>query len=54
MYRVFNMGIGFVIIVQQKDVKTAMDILNGHRAAPVIIGDIKTGKRDVIYNDQPV
>ncbi len=54
MYRVFNMGIGYVLIVRKKDVKTTLDILGKHRASPSVIGVIEAGKREVVYRDQAV
>jgi len=47
MYRVFNMGIGYVIFVRQKDVKESMGILKGLRAAPRIIGRVEAGANKV-------
>jgi phosphoribosylformylglycinamidine cyclo-ligase len=47
MYRVFNMGIGYVIFVRQKDVKESMGILKGLRAAPRIIGRVEAGTNKV-------
>ena len=51
MYRVFNMGIGFVLIVRARDVPRAMKILMASRAQPVVIGAIEKGPRGVIYRD---
>jgi len=52
MYRVFNMGIGYVIIVRAKDVSAAMGVLKAQRQSPVIIGEIEKGERKVIYRDR--
>ena len=52
MYRVFNMGIGYVIVVRQKDATAAMNLLKGLRQAPVIIGSIEKGQKKVIYRDR--
>ncbi len=38
MYRVFNMGIGYTIIVRKRDAEQAMAILRGVRARPTVIG----------------
>lgn len=48
MFRVFNMGIGFVIVVRKKDANAAIDILhkNNCRGA-AIIGHIEKGDRRV-------
>ena len=51
MYRVFNMGIGFCIVVRQKDATAAMALLSKMRQAPVLIGVIEKGPRKVIYRD---
>ena len=51
MYRVFNMGIGFVIILRKNDAATAMTILKRLNQAPVIIGRIKKGTGKVSYED---
>jgi len=48
MYRVFNMGIGFVIFVSQKDAPTAMASLKKIRAGAVIIGHTEKGKPGVV------
>jgi len=52
MYRVFNMGIGYCIIVRQKDAAAAMTLLAKLRQAPVLIGTIEKGPRKVIYRDR--
>ncbi|NLC82136.1 MAG: phosphoribosylformylglycinamidine cyclo-ligase [Lentisphaerae bacterium] len=52
MYRVFNMGIGYCIIVRQKDAAAAMTLLAKLRQAPVLIGTIEKGPRKVVYRDR--
>ncbi|MDR2850371.1 MAG: phosphoribosylformylglycinamidine cyclo-ligase [Verrucomicrobiota bacterium] len=52
MYRVFNMGIGYVIIVRQQDATAAMTLLTRQRLAPVLIGVIEKGPRKVVYRDK--
>jgi len=52
MYRVFNMGIGYVIAVRPNDAHTAMALLTKMRQAPVIIGTIEKGQKKVIYRDR--
>ncbi len=47
MYRVFNMGIGFVIIVRKKDAEQAMTVLKSMRAAPRLIGNVTKGAKGV-------
>ena len=51
MYRVFNMGIGYVIVVRKKDAATAMNILKGLHQAPALIGTIEKGQKEVLYRD---
>ncbi len=52
MYRDFNMGIGFVIIVDKKKAKAAYDILKAAKAQPSIIGVIEKGAKGVVYRDE--
>ena len=47
MYRVFNMGIGYVIIVRKKDAEAAVNLLKGLRAGPRIIGHVEKGTKGV-------
>jgi phosphoribosylformylglycinamidine cyclo-ligase len=47
MYRVFNMGIGYTVILRQKNVTAAMNILKKLRQKPVIIGEITKGTKSV-------
>lgn len=49
MYRVFNMGIGFVVIVDGNKAQKACDILKAAKAQPTIIGSIEEGERGVSY-----
>ncbi len=51
MYRVFNMGIGYVVIVNPKDATAAMTILENMNTAPVIIGAIEKGTQQVLFQD---
>ncbi len=44
MYRVFNMGIGYVIFVRAKDADTAMELLKKQKARPLIIGRVEAGE----------
>ncbi len=44
MYRVFNMGIGYVIFVRAKDVDKTLKTLKSVRAAPRIIGKVEKGE----------
>lgn len=47
MYRVFNMGIGFVFVVREKDIDTTLAVLRKTRQKPVLVGYITEGKRDL-------
>ena len=47
MYRVFNMGIGMVVIVRGQDAQRALDILREAGERPRIIGRIERGRGDV-------
>jgi len=47
MYRVFNMGIGYIIIVSKKDESRTMSILGRTDCTPVIIGHIEKGQKRV-------
>jgi phosphoribosylformylglycinamidine cyclo-ligase len=52
MYRVFNMGIGYVIAVHAKDASAAMALLKAQHQSPLIIGAIEKGQKKVIYRDR--
>ena len=47
MYRVFNMGIGYVIIVRKKDAESSVKLLKGLRAGPRVIGHVEKGEKGV-------
>jgi len=49
MYRVFNMGIGYVVIVRAKDLTDTMNVLKAQKAGPSIIGEIVKGSRTVKF-----
>jgi len=51
MYRVFNMGIGYVLMVRAANASAALALLKGLRQAPVVIGTIEKGNRKVVYRD---
>ncbi len=48
MYKVFNMGIGYIFIISNKDVKRAISILRRKGYKAYIIGEIIKGKEKVI------
>ena len=52
MYRVFNMGIGFVLIVDKNKAQKAYDILKAAKAQPTVIGGIVKGAKGVSFRDE--
>ena len=48
MYRVFNMGIGFVLIVRQADASRTIGILRKTRSCPTVIGRVKRGDGSLV------
>lgn len=48
LYRVFNMGIGFVFVVSPSEADRLMNILGGAGESPVVIGEITDGNKDVL------
>ncbi|MDD2455610.1 MAG: phosphoribosylformylglycinamidine cyclo-ligase [Kiritimatiellae bacterium] len=52
MYRVFNMGIGYVIAVRSRDAAAAMSLLKKNRQAPVVIGAVEKGSGKVVFRDR--
>lgn len=48
LYRVFNMGIGYVILVRARDAAAALTCLRAQRASPVVIGGAERGERGVV------
>ncbi len=49
MYRVFNMGIGFVLMVRSRDAEETLAILKKRRAKPSMIGFVETGGSGVRF-----
>lgn len=47
MYNTFNMGIGMVVAVDQKDVDAAMEAMRAAGDTPYVIGHIKAGEKGV-------
>lgn len=45
MYRVFNMGIGYVIMVSKKEVDTTLAILKANQQKAIIVGEIVAGSQ---------
>ena len=51
MYRVFNMGIGYVVILPKKEFQKATNILKAMHQPYNVIGVIRKGKGIVTYKD---
>ena len=51
MYRVFNMGIGFVIIIPKNQLEKATNILKAQHQKYSVIGVIRKGKGTVTYKN---
>ena len=51
MYRVFNMGIGYVIISRPRDASKTMALLEKLRQNPFVIGKVAKGTRKVQYTN---
>jgi phosphoribosylformylglycinamidine cyclo-ligase len=51
MYPAFNMGIGYIIAVPSNQAEKAMENLRESGEAPYIIGEIVSGKHEVILKD---
>jgi len=47
MYRVFNMGLGMVVVVRKQDVEKSLTILKKAGTKPVLVGWIEKGSRHV-------
>ena len=51
MYRVFNMGIGFVLIIPKNQLEKATNILKAQHQSYSVIGVIRKGKGVVTYKN---
>jgi phosphoribosylformylglycinamidine cyclo-ligase len=49
MFRVFNMGVGLILIVDRKDIDPIMDHLKSLKEDPFIIGELRQGEKGVEY-----
>ncbi|MEM9594182.1 MAG: phosphoribosylformylglycinamidine cyclo-ligase [Acidobacteriota bacterium] len=49
MLRVFNMGVGMVLIVDAESTESIMAMLQRNGEAPFLIGRVETGAGDVVY-----
>ena len=52
MYRVFNMGIGFIVIIPKAELTKATNILKAQHQNYNVIGVIRKGSGIVTYKDQ--
>ena len=51
MFRVFNMGIGYVLMISKKDVEQTLNILKAEKQSAIIIGEIVKGTgKSVLIN----
>jgi phosphoribosylformylglycinamidine cyclo-ligase len=50
MYRVFNMGIGMVVVVRKRDATLALETLGLAGESPHLIGEVKSGPRGVTFH----
>jgi len=51
MYRVFNMGIGYVLMVGKKDVEQTLKILKANKQRAIIVGEVVAGSgKSVLVN----
>ncbi len=48
MFRVFNMGIGYMLIVSKKDADATLKILKKEKQPAKVIGEIQAGKRTTV------
>ena len=48
MYNVFNMGIGMILVVDEKDVEKTMEILKNNGENPSVIGTVTDNEGIVI------
>ena len=53
MFRAFNMGIGLIVVCAPSDAVTVVDALQLSGSAPVVIGRVTGGNRDVHYTHVP-
>jgi phosphoribosylformylglycinamidine cyclo-ligase len=49
--RVFNLGIGYLVVVRAADQAAASDLLRGQGTDPLEIGRIEAGERGVSWTD---
>ena len=47
MYRVFNMGIGLVLVISENQINTAIEALKASGESPCRVGEILSGEKEV-------
>ena len=50
MFRVFNMGVGFTVVVRPRDVDAVQRRLAKHEIRTWVLGTIEAGERNVHYS----
>ena len=50
MYNTFNMGIGMAVIVPEKDVNKALEILKQQGEEAWVIGEVTSGNKEINLN----
>ena len=50
MYNTFNMGIGMAVIVPEKDVDKALEILKEQGEEAWVIGEVTSGNKEINLN----
>jgi len=48
MFNVFNMGIGFMVVIDKNDIKQSLSVLNEFHQAQVIGSITSTGKIEIV------
>lgn len=48
MFRTFNMGIGFILVLEEAEVESGIDLLKSRQEVPIILGKVLTGQEGVM------
>lgn len=51
MYRTFNMGIGYLLVIENKYLEQALYMLKASREKPYLIGRVKRGDNGVVFRE---
>jgi phosphoribosylformylglycinamidine cyclo-ligase len=51
MRRTFNLGVGMLLVVEREKADALMDALKGRGEEPFAAGELRAGKRQVVYSD---